>query len=76
MFMSVVVSVRVPEEVKRVLEENGVNIAEEVRKYLEELAWKIKIRKFIELCDELLENVKPSEPGFAVRSVREDRESH
>ena len=74
--MSVVISVRIPEEVKKILEENGVDIAEEVRKHLEELAWKIKIRKFIELCDELLKNVKPSEPGFAVRSVREDRESH
>jgi hypothetical protein len=74
--MSVVISVRIPEEVKRILEENGVDIAEEVRKHLEELAWKIKIRKFIEKWDELLKNVKPSEPGFAVRSVREDRESH
>jgi hypothetical protein len=73
--MSAVVSVRVPEEVKRILEENGVNIAEEVRKHLEELAWRIKTRRFIEKWDELLKNVKPSEPGFAVRSVREDRES-
>jgi len=74
--MSVVISVRVPEEVKKILEENGVDIAEEVRKHLEELAWKIKIRKFVEKWDEILKNVKPSEPGFAVKSVREDRESH
>jgi len=73
--MSVVISVRVPEEVKKILEENGVDIAEEVRKHLEELAWKIKIRRFIEKWDEILKNVKPSEPGFAVKSVREDRES-
>jgi hypothetical protein len=73
--MSVVISVRVPEEVKRILEENGVDIAEEVRKHLEELAWKIKIRKFVEKWDEILKNVKPSEPGFAVKSIREDRES-
>jgi hypothetical protein len=73
--MSVVISVRVPEEVKKVLEENGVDIAEEVRKHLEELAWKIKIRRFIEKWDEILKNVKPSEPGFAVKSIREDRES-
>jgi hypothetical protein len=73
--MSAVVSVRVPEEVKRILEENGVDIAEEVRKHLEELAWRIKTRRFIEKWDELLKNAKPSEPGFAVRSVREDRES-
>jgi hypothetical protein len=74
--MSVVISVRVPEEVKKILEENGVDIAEEVRKHLEELAWKIKIRKFVEKWDEILKNVKPSEPGFAVKSIREDRESH
>ena len=73
--MSVVISVRVPEEVKKILEENGVDIAEEVRKHLEELAWKIKTRKFVEKWDEILKNVKPSEPGFAVKSVREDRES-
>ena len=73
--MSVVISVRVPEEVKKILEENGIDIAEEVRKHLEELAWKIKIRKFVEKWDEILKNVKPSEPGFAVKSVREDRES-
>jgi uncharacterized protein YydD (DUF2326 family) len=74
--MSAVVSVRIPEEIKRILEENGVDIAEEVRKHLEELAWRIRTRRFIEKWDELLKNVKPSEPGFAVRSVREDRESH
>ncbi len=73
--MSAVVSVRVPEEVKRILEENLVDIAEEVRKHLEELAWRIRTRRFIEKWDGLLKNVKPSEPGFAVRSVREDRES-
>jgi uncharacterized protein YydD (DUF2326 family) len=73
--MSAVVSVRIPEEIKRILEENGVDIAEEVRKHLEELAWRIRTRRFIEKWDELLKNVKPSEPGFAVRSVREDRES-
>jgi hypothetical protein len=73
--MSVVISVRVPEEVKKILEENGVDIAEEVRKHLEELAWKIKIRRFIEKWDEILKNVKPSEPGFAIKSIREDRES-
>lgn len=58
------------------MEENGVDIAEEVRKHLEKLVWKIKIRKFVEKWDEILKDVKPSEPGFAVKSIREDRESH
>ncbi|MGB9730344.1 MAG: VapB-type antitoxin [Thermoprotei archaeon] len=74
--MSVVVSVRVKEEVKRVLEESGIDVAEEVRKYLENLALKVKMRKFVSKWDEMLKDIKPSEKGFSVRSVREDRESH
>jgi antitoxin component of RelBE/YafQ-DinJ toxin-antitoxin module len=74
--LSVVVSVRVKEEVKRVLEESGIDVAEEVRKYLENLALKVKMRKFVSKWDEMLKDIKPSEKGFSVRSVREDRESH
>ncbi|MEM0084084.1 MAG: VapB-type antitoxin [Candidatus Methanomethylicia archaeon] len=74
--MSSVVSVRVKEEVKRILEEEGIDISEEVRKFLEELATKVKLKKYIEKWCKLLEEVIPSEKGFAARSVREDRESH
>ncbi|ADY01607.1 hypothetical protein VMUT_1402 [Vulcanisaeta moutnovskia 768-28] len=73
---TVVISVRVREEVKRLLEESGIDINEEVRRFLEELALKVKIRKYISMWDELLSNIKPSEEGFSVMSVREDRESH
>lgn len=73
---TVVISVRIREEVKRVLEEAGINISEAVREYLEELAWRIRVRKTIEKWDRMLEGVKPSEKGFAARSVREDRDSH
>jgi hypothetical protein len=44
--------------------------------FLEELAWKVKLRRQIEKWDRLLAGVKPSREGFAVGSVREDRESH
>ena len=73
---TVVISVRIREEVKRVLEEAGINISKAVREYLEELAWRIRVRKTIEKWDKMLEGVKPSEKGFAARSVREDRDSH
>ena len=43
---------------------------------MEELAWKVKLRRQIEKWDRLLAGVKPSREGFAVGSVREDRESH
>ncbi|MCR6693118.1 MAG: VapB-type antitoxin [archaeon YNP-LCB-003-016] len=74
--MSTVISVRIRREIKETLEESGVDISEEVRRFLEELAWRVKTRKFIERWNELLKDVKPSEKGFSVKSVREDRESH
>lgn len=74
--MSRVISVRIRREVKEELEKAGVNIPEEVRKYLEELAWRIRIREKLKEWDEILSRVKPSEKDFSVRSVREDRESH
>ncbi len=71
-----VISVRVKKKIKDLLEKEGIDIANEIRRYLEELAEKIIIRKYIEKWDSLLRNVKPSEKGFAEKSVREDRESH
>ncbi len=73
---TVVVSVRIREEVKRELEKAGIDVAEAVRRYLEELAWKIRVRRAVEKWDRILEHVKPSVKGFAVESVREDRDSH
>jgi hypothetical protein len=74
--MSAVISVRIRREIKETLEGCGVDIGEEVRRFLEELAWRVRARKFVERWNELLKDVKPSEEGFSVRSVREDRESH
>jgi hypothetical protein len=74
--VSIVISIRIKKEIKELLEKENVNINEEVKKFLEELASKIKMRKYIAEWDKILENVKPSEKGFAGRSIREDRESH
>lgn len=71
-----VISVRVRKEIKRELEEMGVNVSEEVRNFLEELAWKARIRKKIKEWRSILNRTKPSEKGFSIRSVREDRDSH
>jgi len=70
-----VISVRVRKEVKRELEEMGVNISEEVRNFLEELAWRARIKRKIGEWRSILDRTKPSEKGFSVRSVREDRDS-
>lgn len=45
--MSVIINVRVKKEVKRFLEEAGVNVAEEVRNYSENLTWKTKVEKLL-----------------------------
>jgi antitoxin component of RelBE/YafQ-DinJ toxin-antitoxin module len=73
--MSAIISVRVREEVKRLLEEAGIDVTSEVRRFLEELANGVKVKRYVSEWDRLLEGVKPSEKGFAVKSVREDRES-
>ncbi|MDI3497062.1 hypothetical protein [Archaeoglobus sp.] len=70
-----VISVRVRKDTKKTLEEMGLNVSEEVRKFLEELAWKAKIRKKMDEWEKIMERVKPSERGFAATSVREDRDS-
>ncbi|MCS7114514.1 MAG: VapB-type antitoxin [Candidatus Bathyarchaeota archaeon] len=71
-----VIAVRVKKEVKETLEKAGVNISEAVRKHLEELFWKLRLKEETEVMRKILEKVKPSERGFAERSVRGDRESH
>jgi len=58
--MSVVISVRVKKEIKELLESEGINIAEEVRRFLEELAYKVKIKRYVEKWDRMLEGVTPS----------------
>jgi len=71
-----VVSIRIDDRVKKILERAGINISKEVKRYLEELAWKIELQEAVKEVSELLEKVPPAEEGFSVRSVREDRESH
>ncbi|MCD6479587.1 VapB-type antitoxin [Candidatus Bathyarchaeota archaeon] len=72
--MSEVVSVRVKREVKELLEREGIDIGAAVRNYLEEMAWRIKVKRGLERLDKLLEEMPPASKGFSTRSVREDRD--
>ncbi|MEM3607048.1 MAG: VapB-type antitoxin [Candidatus Bathyarchaeia archaeon] len=74
--MSAIISVRIKKEIKEELEKAGINISKEIKKTLEDLAWQVRIKKQIEKWNAILAKIKPSEEGFSVRSVREDRESH
>jgi regulator of PEP synthase PpsR (kinase-PPPase family) len=76
MVQTIVVTTRIKKEIKEALEKAGVNIPSVIREHLEELVWKLQLKEQTEELGKLLEKVKPSEPGFATKSVREDRESH
>jgi antitoxin component of RelBE/YafQ-DinJ toxin-antitoxin module len=54
---TVVVSVRVKKRVKEILEEAGVDISEEVKRYLEDLAWKVEMRRSLEELDRVLRRI-------------------
>lgn len=71
-----VISIRVRKEIIEELEKHGIDVNKELKLYLEKLYYQIKIGEAVEEWKKILENVKPSEEGFAERSVREDRESH
>ncbi len=63
---SVVISVRIPKWIKELLEEEGIDVSKEVRRYLEVLALKVKAKKFVEKWDKILEEqVVPSPSGFS-----------
>ncbi len=51
-------SVRVKKRVKEILEEAGINISEELKRYLEDLAWKIEMKKSLEELDKVLRRIK------------------
>jgi len=72
--MSSVVSVRIRKEVKQALEEAGVDVNEEVKRFLEELAWKVTVKKNLEAMDAILRKMPPAPRSFSARSVREDRD--
>lgn len=73
--MSEVVSVRIKKETKDLLIQSGVDIPVAVRNYLEKLALKTRREKNLKNLSRLIEReVKPSRAGFAVNSIREDRD--
>ncbi len=71
-----VVSVRISEKVKRILDEAGVDISREVRRFLEDLAWRVEAGRRLERFLDETRDIPPAEKGFSIESVREDREGH
>jgi hypothetical protein len=76
MTQTAVITTRIKKEIREALEKAGVNIPNVIREHLADLAWRLQLKEETEKLRKLLEKVKPSETGFATKSVREDRESH
>jgi len=75
---SEVISIRIKKEVKEALKKTGIDISETVKEYLDKFAREIESREAMERLETIVhKRVKPSKTGFALKSVREDRnESH
>ncbi|MHB8396245.1 MAG: VapB-type antitoxin [Thermoplasmataceae archaeon] len=73
-----VISVRLKKGTKEKLKNLGIDPSKEVRRILEELAWRKDVRNTMDRLELIVEKQsKPSEAEFAIRSIREDRdESH
>ncbi len=69
------ISVRISKKIKEILESEGIDISKEVKEYLEELTYKVQLKKYVEKWDKILSKTRPSEEGFSEKSVRGDRES-
>jgi F0F1-type ATP synthase membrane subunit b/b' len=74
--MYTTIRVRIKEEIKEELEKHGINISQEIKKFLEELYIKVKAKEYVNKWIEESKDIKPSEKGFSTKSIREDRESH
>ncbi len=76
--MSVTVSFRVPEELKRRMDRlrKYVNWSEELRKFLERRVREYEQERAIEELEEIIRKIPTSPRGTATKYVREDRDSY
>ncbi|MEM0373172.1 MAG: antitoxin [Sulfolobaceae archaeon] len=76
--VSTVISIRIDEKLKRELEELGINYADLVRKYLEELVRKEKMRRELMEADRIREELLRSHGYYSPSAelIREDRDDN
>jgi hypothetical protein len=74
---SEVLSIRIRKGTSTRLKRLGINGSSKARAYLENLAWKAEAKRMTDEMAEIIKKYsKPSKPGFAVESIREDRNAH
>ncbi|MGC8515324.1 MAG: hypothetical protein ACP5OC_04215 [Thermoplasmata archaeon] len=74
--MSRVISIRIDDKDYKKLVESGVNPSEKLKEYIRKMTHDLNALQQRGKLDAIIrERVKPSEPGFASRSIRDDRDS-
>ena len=71
-----VVSVRIPRNLRDKLRKSGLNLSEEIRRYLTWLATREDSRKQLQALERLIEKLPRAPRGTAEKLVREDRDAH
>ncbi|HKW05911.1 MAG TPA: hypothetical protein VJN71_11470 [Nitrososphaerales archaeon] len=73
-----VVSIKVPEEVKRDMEKRKqrINWSEEIRKFISSKIEEDRRRENIARADKILQSTRKLQKGTSSKLVREDRDSH
>ncbi len=75
MSKSVVISVRIPKELKDELEELGIDYSKEVREFLKRLVRARKAEELIRQAEEIQRQSKKVRDNLSARVIREDRDS-
>jgi hypothetical protein len=53
-----------------------INVSEQVKRFLQDLAWQTELKGRLSTLDKVLEKVPPAQRGFSTKSVREDHVRH
>lgn len=72
--MSTIIAVKVPKELKRKLEESGIEYLKEIRKFLEELVRRETVRRAVARALEIQRKIGKVKGNLAAELVREDRD--
>ena len=72
---SEVISIRVAREAKEALEKEGIDVSYEFKNYIKYRLALLRLKSTVKELEPIIRSMKPSKKGFAVRSVREDRDA-
>ena len=72
--MSTIIAVKVPKELKRKLEESGIEYSKEIRKFLEELVRRETVRRAVARALEIQRKIGKVKGNLVAELVREDRD--